>query len=57
LNFEAIWIHGENASEDQVIPLRGFHGFTPMKPVSYQDSLERLHQAAATIPRDENMGG
>ena len=58
LNFEALWLHADEGDDDKLIPLRGFHGFTPMQPVSFRDALERLREPAHQAARqDDTMGG
>jgi hypothetical protein len=57
LNFEALWLHSGDGAEDKVIPLRGFHGFTPMQPISYHETLERLREPAQIATRQEDTMG
>jgi hypothetical protein len=57
LNFEAIWLHSGNEAEDQVFPLRGFHDFNPMQPVSLREAVEKLRHAAQSVAQqDDSMG-
>ena len=51
LNFEALWLHGRESAEDKVIPLRGFHGFAELQPISYAEALGKLRQAAQSVSR------
>ena len=57
LNFEAVWLHSGEGQDDQLLPLRSFHGFTAMHPVSYAEAIERLREAARRVARqDDTMG-
>jgi hypothetical protein len=57
LNFEALWLHSGDGAEDKVIPLRGFHGFTPMQAVSYGEALDKLRHAAQSVSKQgDEMG-
>jgi hypothetical protein len=57
LNFEALWLHSGDMNEDKVIPLRGFHGFVPMQPITYHEALEKLRHQAERIARQEDTMG
>lgn len=57
LNFEAVWLHTGNEADDKVIPLRGFHGFSAMQPISFHEALGKLHEAAKSVSQqDDSMG-
>lgn len=57
LNFEAVWLHAGDGEDDQVIPLRAFHGFTEFQPVPYREAIDKLRQAAQSVSRqDDTMG-
>src|SRR5947208_3058242 len=57
LNFEALWLHSGDGAEDRVIPLRGFHGFTAVQPVSYREASEKLRHAARLLNQQESGMG
>ena len=57
LNFEALWLHSGDGEHDRVIPLRGFHGFAAMQPVSYREAIEKLRHAARLLNQPENGMG
>ncbi len=58
LNFEALWLHFPEGAEDEVIPLRGFHGFAPMQSIPYREAVEKLRHAAQSVSRagDDEKG-
>lgn len=57
LNFEAVWLHSDDSSDDFVIPLRSFHGFKAMQRVPYTEAISRLQEAArAQHKQDDTMG-
>ena len=57
LNFEALWLHTGTGDDDMVVPLREFHGFTPMLPIPYKDALERLREPAERASRQDDAMG
>ena len=57
LNFEAIWLHADEGGQDQVIPLRPFHGFVPMQPVPYVDAIAKLSESARREAQQDNTMG
>jgi hypothetical protein len=57
LNFEALWLHGDNEAEDQLIPLRNFHGFTEFKAIPYSEAIERLRDPAREIAKQIDTTG
>ena len=57
LNFEALWLHSGDGEHDRVIPLRGFHGFAAMQPMSYREAFEKLRHAARLLNQQENGMG
>jgi len=57
LNFEALWINHEGESRDLLIPLRAAGRLTPYQPVPFDQALEVLRQAAASLAEmDDTMG-
>jgi len=57
LNFEALWLHAGEGEEDQVIPLRAFHGFAEFHPVPYHEAIEKLRHAAQSLGRQDDAIG
>ncbi len=57
LNFEALWLHAGESQEDQVIPLRAFHGFAEFHPVPYHEAIEKLRHAAQSLGRQDDAIG
>lgn len=57
LNFEAVWLHSGDGAQDQLIPLRGFHGLTAMHPIPYHEALDRLREPAQVAARQDDMMG
>ena len=52
-----VWAAFRDGEEDRVIPLRGFHGFTAMQPVSYREAIEKLRHAARLLNQQESGMG
>jgi len=57
LNFEALWLHAGEGEEDQVIPLRAFHGFAEFHSVPYHEAIEKLRHAAQLLGRQDDTIG
>jgi hypothetical protein len=57
LNFEGLWIVAEGDAADQVVPLRAVGELQPNRPVSLDEALAALREAAHPLAQmDDTMG-